>query len=62
MSSLRRIVFTTSVALLASLIGIFAKYNVPLPNPLRLWFPSSIHSDDQFGLFVVASGVDPIVE
>jgi hypothetical protein len=65
MSYLARTLFATFLALLALLIGILTKHNVSLTTPLKAWLAggsSLSESDHQFGLYVLAPGVDPVVE
>jgi hypothetical protein len=63
MSYLARTLFATFVALLALLVGILTKHNVSLTTPLKAWLTGgSSLSDRQFGLYVLAPGVDPVVE
>jgi hypothetical protein len=55
--SLRNILFATSVALLALVIGIWTNHNHRTPASESL-----INSNHQYGLFVLAPGIHPVVE
>lgn len=65
-SSLGRILSPVFVAVFSALFAtLIGKYNVPLPNPLKLLTTpakSSSTFNNEFRLFVLASGMDPVVE
>jgi hypothetical protein len=61
-SSLRRVLFPILLAVIAVSIG---KYSIPFPNLLKLLITpveQSNNSNNDFGLFVLAAGMNPVIE